>query len=131
MSAAVSLVTGMWPRWGTRWQRIRLRVSRTVDADQAGDAVAIHRSRSSTDGAGPQPAVGGILHQVGQRDGRCPSGAVHGPGGVPAPPGVGVEAEVDAQLPGALPPLAHRSGHHRPPICSDPTGRPGPCVMGK
>jgi hypothetical protein len=47
MSAAVNLETGMCPRWGTRWQRIRLRVSRTVDADHAGEAAAIHRSSNS------------------------------------------------------------------------------------
>ena len=37
MSTVVSLVTGRG-RVGTRWQRIRLRVSRIVDADQSGEA---------------------------------------------------------------------------------------------
>ena len=71
-----------------------------------------------------------VLDQLGQRGRRRPSAAVHGPRGVPTSSGVRIEAEVDPQLPGSSPPLAYRSGHHRPPHWC-PTGQPGPGVMGK
>ena len=123
MSAVVSLVTGMCPRWGSRWQRIRLRVSRTVDADQSGDAAANHRcSRSATVPARSRAgrASSTSIASCGRSQRRLPW-TVRRPSALA---GVGVQAEVDAQLPRAHDRVGASIQPSSTPDHRAPTGRP-------
>ena len=126
----VSLATGTCPRCGGRWQRIRLRVSGSVDAGHAGAAALIHRSsRSPT-----VPARRRVYAAVSRRRPVRPSRPV----GCRAPfssctglPSVGIR---DRDRPAGPTWLAPADASIRPsptPDLQDPTGPPALCVMGK
>ena len=75
-----------------------------------------------TDRAGPQPAVGGIVHEFGQRGTsplvRCRARFWWRR----AAPGIRIEAEIDPQLPGHRAPCASIRPSSTPLPCPDPDG---------